>query len=85
MDNKLKIVSCAVMDSNGIIYSLPARNRHHNILNTHKGLAGCMQGFLGNDGNFYTRERAREIAIEANQIIHRCGGDEVRLYSENLW
>ena len=71
MDNKLKIVSCAVMDSNGIIYSLPACNRHHNILNTHKGLAGCMQGFLGNDGNFYIRERARETGIKANQIIRR--------------
>lgn len=43
------------------------------------------QGFVDQFGNFLTREEAREIAVRHNQIIHRCGGDEVKLYTENLY
>ena len=42
------------------------------------------EGFVDNRGHFLTREEAWDVAVEANQILRRCGGDEGRLYSENL-
>lgn len=46
---------------------------------------GAEQGFVDQYGNFYGRERALEIARENNQIRRRCGGDQHRLFSENLY
>ena len=43
------------------------------------------QGFVDQFGTFLTREEAWKVAIEAHQIIRRVGGDEGRLYSENLY
>ena len=43
------------------------------------------EGFVDQFGNFLTREEAHVIAVKQNQIIRRCGGDETRLYSENLY
>jgi hypothetical protein len=43
------------------------------------------QGFVTNTGRFVEREEAWDIAMAADQIIKRVGGDEGRLFSENLW
>ena len=43
------------------------------------------QGFIDQYGRFMTREEAWIVAMEAGQIIRRCGGDEGCLYSENLY
>lgn len=43
------------------------------------------QGFVDQFGVFMTREEALVVAKAAKQIIRRCGGDEHRLYSENLY
>ncbi len=43
------------------------------------------QGFIDQFGVFMTREDALVVALAANQRIRRCGGDEKRLYSENLY
>lgn len=43
------------------------------------------QGFIDQKGQFLTREEAWKIAIYANQIVKRVGGDEGRLFSENLY
>lgn len=43
------------------------------------------QGFIDNKGNFLTREEAYVIAKKSKQIIRRVGGDDNRLYSENLY
>ena len=43
------------------------------------------QGFVDQYGVFMTREEAYIVAKENNQIIRRCGGDDGRLYSENLY
>lgn len=43
------------------------------------------QGFIDQRGDFMTREEAHKVATEAGQIIRRCGGDEGRLFSENLY
>lgn len=44
-----------------------------------------IQGFLDQRGEFMTREEAHKVAAEAGQIIRRCGGDNGRLFSENLY
>ena len=44
-----------------------------------------VQGFVDQYGVFLTREEAYLVAKEANQIIRRVGGDEGRLFSENLY
>lgn len=43
------------------------------------------QGFVTDRGRFVGREEALAIATAAGQIQYRCGGDDIRLYSENLW
>lgn len=43
------------------------------------------QGFIDQHGNFYSREEAWKIAQANGQIIRRVGGDEGRLFSENLY
>ena len=43
------------------------------------------QGFIDQHGRFYTREEAWPIAFANGQVVRRVGGDEGRLYSENLY
>lgn len=43
------------------------------------------QGFIDQRGAFLTREEAHKVATGAGQIIRRCGGDDGRLFSENLY
>ena len=46
---------------------------------------GCEQGFIDQYGQFYTREEALLIAKKNGQIRRRVGGDDNRLFSENLY
>ena len=43
------------------------------------------QGFIDQFGKFYTREEAFVIAEKNGQIIRRVGGDNGKLFSENLY
>ena len=46
------------------------------------------QGFIDNESNFVNRQEAWVIALAANQIVRRVGGDTAEggtLYSENLY
>lgn len=43
------------------------------------------QGFIDNFGNFYSRAEAWHVAVYNKQIIRRVGGDNGKLYSENLY
>lgn len=46
------------------------------------------QGFVDNQGNFLSRTEAYKVALAADQIIRRVGGDYSNggtLYSENLY
>lgn len=45
----------------------------------------AVQGFVDQWGAFMTREEAHKMASEQGQIRHRCGGDNGRLFSENLY
>jgi hypothetical protein len=46
---------------------------------------GHQQGFIDKFGDFKTRQEAFLIAKDAGQIIQRCGGDDGKLFSENLY
>lgn len=43
------------------------------------------QGFVDRYGQFLTRTEAWKVAEDANQIIRTCGGDDGKLFSENLY
>ena len=43
------------------------------------------QGFVDQHGNWLTREDAHRIALANGQRRKRCGGDESKLFSENLY
>lgn len=46
------------------------------------------QGFIDQFGQFHTRTEAWKIAVKADQILRRVGGDDAdggTLYSENLY
>lgn len=43
------------------------------------------QGFVDQHGVFLTREEAFTVAFDAGQIMRRVGGDEGKLFSENLY
>jgi hypothetical protein len=48
----------------------------------------CEQGFIDQRGVFMNRREAWQVALAANQILFRCGGDDTdggTLYSENLY
>lgn len=45
----------------------------------------AVQGFLDQWGEFMTRQEAHKVATEQGQILRRCGGDNGRLFSENLY
>jgi len=85
-----RIVCAAIRDNAGRIICGP---RHYD-LTMHKTLSymHCLQppklweqGFIDQNGKFYSRKEAFVIASAAGQIIRRCGGDDGVLYSENLY
>ncbi len=45
----------------------------------------AVQGFIDQFGKFYTREEAWVVAELNDQIIRRVGGDNGKLFSENLY
>ena len=88
----MKITDVAVIFE-GEIYSLPAPNRHHNVLHMMYGKGiringPSVQGFLGEDGVFYNRREAMKLAEESGQLNRREGDQFYQgpdLYSEDLW
>ena len=62
--------------------------RHHDCLHSvfRTRTAGeYEQGFIDQFNKFLTREEAWMVAHRQKQVVRRCGGDEKRLYSENLY
>lgn len=89
-----RAVCAAIQSPNGAIICSP---RHYdplmhaqlNMVNPDnkewKDRSKIVQGFVDQWGRFMDRETALRVATDAGQIIRRCGGDNRRLYSENLY
>ncbi len=87
-----KIVAAAIKSRRSdIIYYLDPPARHHDVIQIMPVVGSGprrergTQGFLTSSGRFVDRAEGLAIAIAANQIIRRCGGDDDELFSENLW
>ena len=81
-----RVVCAAVRGDDGKVF-LGARHGHalERYREARPDGADPEQGFVDQKETFLTREEAREIAVNAGQVTHRCGGDDLRLYSENLY
>ncbi len=85
---KQRVVCSAIRNEEGQIICGP---RHFDMtMNQQIVLSGfswvrSKQGFVDQFGEFLTREDAYVIAKDNGQIIRRCGGDEGKLFSENLY
>jgi len=78
-----KIIAAAIYQD-GVIYSVPAPGRHHDVMVALRSLdRPYEQGFLTSTGLFVRRKLAALIAKEAGQITEPKWGDQ--LYSEDLW
>ena len=83
------ITGSAIMHE-GIMYSVPAPGRHHDVIrmmHEKHGLRNTdmrLQGFVTSTGRFVTREEAVPIATAAGQIIKKtCPA--FQLFSEDVW
>lgn len=83
-----RIVCAAMRLGDKVVYG----PRHHHCRDVLRGLGidtepwnRAIQGFVDNMGVFMTREEALMLALTNGQRVHRCGGDEHALYSENLY
>lgn len=77
----------------GRVWSLPAPNRHHNVIALiaqetgveHVDSRGEDQGFIAESGEYLTRRQALRVArrhrqLRPDRVVH-CN----ELYSENAW
>ena len=74
-----------------VIISLPRPNRHHHIIHNYCNYTGetfpdhHQQGFLDQDGKFYTRKQAFQHAFDNNQILDVDKTRLGMLFSEDVW
>jgi hypothetical protein len=85
-----RIVAAAIF-YNGVVYSVPAPGRHHDLIRIMKvqGLPDQLldlrnQGFLTSMGRFVDRYEAAKIARAAGQIIREPTPPDM-LTSEDVW
>lgn len=94
--SKPRVVVCAAIRLNfrGIFPIVICGARHWDksmgapfeaIRNLHGSVVSEEQGFIDQFGTFMTREEAWVVAGDAGQIKYRVGGDQGRLFSENLY
>jgi len=83
------IITHVAIAYKGKIYSLPAPNRHHNLIRMMGGMGGPHEeGFLDDKGRFFGRIAAMELAKDSGQLRRRPGEKYYQgpaLYSEDLW
>ncbi len=78
----------------GTTYSLPAPNRHHDVIRKISEETGADtvntmgedQGFLDEEGKYLTRRQALGVASQEGQLKEGALGPRLgRLYSEDVW
>lgn len=85
----LLVVAAAILDDDGIIYSVPAPGRHHDVISlmADAGIETPIlgeQGFLLSDGRFARRTAAKDVARKAGQLLERASKLK-ELFSEDVW
>lgn len=91
MNNTRTPITHVAIRFRGIIYSLPAPNRHHNVIRLivdstgASSIDGEEQGFLDATGRFLSRRQALVSAKLHNQIKDPSNIRAGRLFSEDLW
>lgn len=90
-NNPPQITHVAIMYE-GVLYHMPKPCRHHHVIReiaAHNGVGiqgPDTQGFMDEDGKFYTRRAAFVLASDNGQLKRREGGYQgPELYSEDLW
>lgn len=85
----LRVIAAAI-NYDGLIFSVPAPGRHHNVIHAmvdagvKRNVRGEDQGFLLSDGRWCSRRAAEHIAREAGQIKNEKLLGSI-LTSEDLW
>ena len=85
-----KITGVAIISHEGEVISLPAPNRHHNVIRhmvdklKHPIPIMGLQGFVCEDGTFLDRVCAKVVAINQGQLLERHQDGE-ELFSECVW
>lgn len=84
-----RIISVAI-SAFGVISSLPAPARHHDVLRKLYDfnpllLGPDTQGFMTSAGRYVNRRDAAMIAIEAGQVVSTDLISAPELFSEDLW
>ncbi len=77
----------------GVVYSLPSPNRHHNVIwhicetlgITNAQAPDDDQGFLDENGQFYRRRAALMHALKHKQVKDPSKVRHGKLYSEDVW
>ena len=86
-----RVVAAAINhNDSGVIHSLPAPARHHDIIRHlsdlgHPWPIRGTQGFVLDDGKFVMRRAALYIAQEAGQLIREPMAPGHGLFSEDVW
>ncbi|MGZ8172982.1 hypothetical protein [Methylobacter sp.] len=77
--NKYGRIICGARHYDGVM--------HSQIMASNDDWTRCnvQQGFIDQKGVFLTRHEAYEIAVANGQIKRRVGGDDGKLFSENLY
>lgn len=90
-DQTTAIEAAAIQAANGLVFALPAPNRHHDVLRAMNELTipravafEGEQGFVTSEGCFVGRREARDIATIAGQLLPTAY-DLDQLYSEDVW
>jgi len=88
LENPQQITHVALKDGKKV-YSLPAPNRHHDVIGMIGGTHGQeVQGFLDANGVFLNRKQAFVVAQMTGQLNRRPGPGHYQgpeLFSEDLW
>ena len=84
------IALSACIHTDGVIYAVNNRGRHHHVVHWMSSLGIKQttlynQGFLTSHGRYVDRAEGMKIAIAANQILKKQEPLSKYLYSEDVW